>query len=259
MAMSISSAVSCDVFFYEVARRLGIDRMHETATLLGFGQRSGIEIPGERPGFMPSADWKLRRTGIPWQVGDSLSAGIGQGYVTATPLQLCTYAARVASGKAVSPRLVHVVGETLQPRPIAEALPVSDEALTKVREGMNAVCNEPGGTAFGNRIAEPGLEMAGKTGTAQVRVITKAERGSGVKKNSSLPWNLRDHGLFIGFAPVAAPRYACACITEHASDGHPQVNIVRDVLRFAQQRNVLGLRTAYPVNAASADSTTRRT
>jgi penicillin-binding protein 2 len=115
---------------------------------------------------------------------------------------------------------------------------------------MNAVTNEPGGTAYGNRIAEEGLEMAGKTGTAQVRVITKAERGSGVKKNSALPWNLRDHGLFIGFAPVTAPRYACACITEHASDGHPQVNIVRDVLRFAQQRNVLGLRTAYPLNAA---------
>ncbi len=247
-------AVSCDVFFYEVARRLGIDRMHEAATLLGLGKRTGIEIPGERPGFMPSSAWKLRRTGIPWQVGDSLSAGIGQGYVTATPLQLCTYAARVASGKAVSPRLVHVVGNALQPRPVAEALPFSEEALAKVREGMNAVTNEPGGTAYGFRIAEQGLEMAGKTGTAQVRVITKAERGSGVKKNSALPWALRDHGLFIGFAPVAAPRYACACITEHASDGHPQVVIVRDVLRFAQQRNVVGLRTSYPVNAASADS-----
>jgi len=246
-------AVSCDVFFYEVARRLGIDRMHEAATLLGLGKRTGIEIPGERPGFMPSSEWKLRRTGIPWQVGDSLSAGIGQGYVTATPLQLCTYVARVASGKAVSPRLVHVVGNQLQPRPVAEALPFSEEALAKVREGMNAVTNEPGGTAYGYRIAEQGLEMAGKTGTAQVRVITKAERGSGVKKNSALPWALRDHGLFIGFAPVAAPRYACACITEHASDGHPQVVIVRDVLRFAQQRNVVGLRTSYPVNAASAD------
>jgi len=247
-------AVSCDVFFYEVARRLGIDRMHEAATQLGLGKRTGIEIPGERPGFMPNSEWKLRRTGIPWQVGDSLSAGIGQGYVTTTPLQLCTYVARVASGRAVSPRLVHVVGNDRQPRPVAEALPFSEEAFAKVREGMNAVTNEPGGTAYGFRIAEQGLEMAGKTGTAQVRVITKAERGSGVKKNSSLPWALRDHGLFIGFAPVAAPRYACACITEHASDGHPQVVIVRDVLRFAQQRNVLGLRTAYPLNAASADS-----
>jgi len=247
-------AVSCDVFFYEVARRLGIDRMHEAATQLGLGKRTGIEIPGERPGFMPNSEWKLRRTGIPWQVGDSLSAGIGQGYVTTTPLQLCTYVARVASGRAVSPRLVHVVGNDRQPRPVAEALPFSEEAFAKVREGMNAVTNEPGGTAYGFRIAEQGLEMAGKTGTAQVRVITKAERGSGVKKNSSLPWALRDHGLFIGFAPVAAPRYACACITEHASDGHPQVVIVRDVLRFAQQRNVLGLRTSYPLNAASADS-----
>ena len=251
--------VSCDVFFYEVARRLGIDKMHEAALLLGLGQRTGIDIPGERPGFMPSAAWKFRRTGIPWQVGDSLSAGIGQGYVTTTPLQLCTYVARVASGRVVSPRLAHVIGNRHQPAANPGALPFSDEALAKVREGMNAVCNEPGGTAYGNRIAEQGLEMAGKTGTAQVRVITKAERGSGVKKNASLPWNLRDHGLFIGFAPVAAPRYACACITEHASDGHPQVNIVRDVLRFAQQRNVLGLRTAYPINAASADSGTGRT
>ncbi len=85
--------------------------------------------------------------------------------MTATPLQLCTYAARVASGRAVTPRLVHVVGNTHQPRPIAGALPFSDEALAKVREGMNAVCNEPGGTAYGNRIADQGLEMAGKTGT----------------------------------------------------------------------------------------------
>jgi penicillin-binding protein 2 len=250
--------VSCDVFFYEVARRLGIDRMHEAAVLLSLGNRTGIEIPGERPGFMPSAEWKFRRTGIPWQVGDSLSAGIGQGYVTATPLQLCTYAARIASGRAVAPRLVHVVGNMRQPKPIAEALPFTDDAFAMVREGMNAVTNEPGGTAYGYRIADQGLEMAGKTGTAQVRVITKAERGNGVKKNSSLPWNLRDHGLFIAFAPVAAPRYACACITEHASDGHPQVSIVRDVLRFAQQRNVLGLRTDYPVNAAAVGVLPRR-
>ncbi len=251
-------AQSCDVFFYEVARRLGIDKMHDAATALGIGSRTGIEIPGERPGFMPNSEWKLRHTGIPWQVGDSLSAGIGQGYVIATPIQLCTLAARIASGRAVSPRVVHAVGDVVQPRPVPNPLPFSDEAFQKVRDGMNAVTNE-GGTAGSFRIAEPGFEMAGKTGTAQVRKISKEERASGVKKNGSLPWALRDHGLFVAFAPVAAPRYALACITEHASDAHPQVAIARDVLRFAQQRNVLGLKTQYPVNAASEQTGTRRT
>jgi penicillin-binding protein 2 len=115
---------------------------------------------------------------------------------------------------------------------------------------MNAVVNE-GGTGSRWRITEPGFEMAGKTGTAQVRVITAAEHASGVRKDTALPWALRDHGLFISFAPVADPRYACACIVEHGALGHPQVQIVHDVLLYAQQRNVLGLPTAYPVQAAS--------
>ncbi len=251
--------VSCDVFFYEVARRLGIDKMHEAAVALGFSGRTGIEIPGERPGFVPSSEWKLRRTGVPWQVGDSLSAGIGQGYVVATPVQLCTLAARIASGKSVTPRLTHTVGNALQPRPEAPPLPFSPEALAAVQEGMNMVTNVPGGTAYPWRIAEPGFEMAGKTGTAQVRVITKAERASGVKRDAQLPWALRDHGLFIGFAPVAQPRYACACIVEHNAPPHPQVQVARDVLLFAQKRDILSLKTAYPVSAAEAQPAPRRT
>jgi len=131
-------------------------------------------------------------------------------------------------------------------------LPFSDEAFAAVRAGMDAVCNG-GGTASRWRITEPGMEMAGKTGTAQVRKISKEEHASGVKKNASLPWNLRDHGLFIAFAPVAAPRYAAACIVEHGSDGHPQVQMVHDVLLFAQKRDPLKLRTAYPTNAALRD------
>jgi penicillin-binding protein 2 len=116
---------------------------------------------------------------------------------------------------------------------------------------MNAVCNG-GGTASRWRITEPGMEMAGKTGTAQVRRITKEERASGVLKDTALPWNLRDHGLFIAFAPVAAPRYALSCIVEHGALGHPQVQMAHDILKFAQTRNPLGLRTAYPTNAAMA-------
>ncbi|HUO88668.1 MAG TPA: penicillin-binding protein 2 [Rhizomicrobium sp.] len=244
-------AQSCDVFFYEVARRLGIDKMEAAARALGLGAATGIEIPGESGGFIPSAAWKEARFGIPWQMGETLVTGIGQGYVLATPLQLATLAARIASGRAVSPRIAHTVGSTTQPRPLPDPLPFSDEAFAAVREGMNAVCNG-GGTASRWRITEPGMEMAGKTGTAQVRRITKEERASGVLKDTALPWNLRDHGLFIAFAPVEAPRYALACIVEHGALGHPQVQIAHDVLKFAQTRNPLAMRTNYPTNAAMA-------
>ncbi|HXC53658.1 MAG TPA: penicillin-binding protein 2 [Rhizomicrobium sp.] len=244
-------AQSCDVFFYEVARRLGIDKMEAAARALGMGAATGIEIPGENSGFIPGAAWKEARYGIPWQMGETLVTGIGQGYVLTTPLQLATLAARIASGRAVSPRIVHTVGGTTQPRPLPDPLPFSADAFAAVREGMNAVCNE-GGTAARYRIAEPGLEMAGKTGTAQVRVITKQERSTGVRGNMSLPWKMRDHGLYIAFAPVAAPRYALACIVEHGSTGHPQCQMAHDILLFAQKRDPLNLRAAYPASAAMA-------
>jgi penicillin-binding protein 2 len=249
---------SCDVFFYETARRLGIDRIEEAARKLGLGAATGIEIPGERSGVIPSRAWKLATFGVPWQQGETLNTGIGQGYVLVTPIQLCTQAARIASGKAVTPRVAHVVGHALQPRPVPDPLPFSDKAFAAVREGMNAVTNEPGGTAFAWRITQPGFEMAGKTGTAQVRKISREEHLAGVKKNEALPWKLRDHALFIAFAPVANPRYAAAIVMEHGAVGaHPHVQMVRDILLFAQQRDILNLRTAYPVNAAAAETPTR--
>jgi len=242
---------SCDVFFYEVAKRLGIDKMSDAAFKLGLGKPTGIEIPGERGGVIPTREWKQKTFGVPWQQGETLNTGIGQGYVLVTPLQLCTLAARIGSGNQVSPRLTRVVGHTVQPRPRIKPLPFSDKAILAVQSGMNAVANEPGGTAYAFRIAQPGFEMAGKTGTAQVRVISKEEHESGVRKNATLDWKLRDHGLFIAFAPVAQPRYACAVIVEHHSDGHPQVQMARDILLFAQQRRSAELPTSYPISAAS--------
>ena len=244
---------SCDVFFYETARRIGIDKIQETALKLGLGAPTGIELPGEKSGFIPSTAWKLRRYKAAWQPGDTLSAGIGQGYVTVTPLQLALQATRIASGRAVQPRLVHQVGNQLRRGEAAPPLDISDEALARVRDGMNQVTNVPGGTAYAFRINEPGMEMAGKTGTAQVRAYSQADHYAQAR-NTALPWKLRDHGLFIAFAPVVAPRYACACIIEHGSDGHPQVLAVRDVLHFAQKRGTLDLPTAYPVRAASLNS-----
>lgn len=248
--------VSCDVYFYEVARRLGIDKMEAAARALGMGAPTGIEMPGEIGGFIPSRAWKLARYGIPWQQGDTLSAGIGQGYVTATPIQLCTVAARLASGKALAPRITKVVGSRLQPRPIPGELPFSQKAFEAVRSGMFAVCNEPGGTAYAWRITQPGYEMSGKTGTAQVRRISKEEHLAGVRKNESLPWNLRDHALYYAFAPSNAPRYACMVLLEHGAVGaHPHVQMARDILLFAQQRDPVNLPTAYPVRAAQAGET----
>jgi len=243
---------SCDVFFYNVARRLGIDGIEAGTHKLGFGKLTGIEIPGERAGVIPGRAWKEAAYGAPWLEGETLNAGIGQGYVLATPLQLCTMAARIASGNAVSPRIVRVVGRSPQPRPELARLQFPERALAAVQAGMNGVTNEAGGTAYTWRIPDPGFEMAGKTGSAQVRKISEAEHLAGVTKNERLPWKLRDHALFVAYAPVSAPRYACSIVIEHGRIGqHPDVQMGRDILLFAQQRDPLKLAPAYPVTAAS--------
>jgi len=245
--------VSCDSFFFEVARRLGIDKMEEAARALGLGAETGIELPGEQGGFIPSRAWKMARFGIPWQQGETLVNGIGQGYVLVTPLQLCMLAARIASGKALIPRITHQVGNTVQPKPVPAALPFSQAAFAAVRAGLSAVANEPGGTAYAWRITQAGFEMAGKTGTAQVRKISAEEHLAGVRKNESLPWNLRDHALFFGYAPVDQPRYACVVVIEHGAIGaHPQVQMTRDILLYAQQRDPVKMPVAYPVHAAGS-------
>ncbi|HEY5337195.1 MAG TPA: penicillin-binding protein 2 [Rhizomicrobium sp.] len=247
--------VSCDIFFYEVARRLGIDKMVEAARAIGLGSSTGIELPGELGGLIPSRAWKLARFGVPWQQGETLINGIGQGYVLTTPVQLCMQAARIATGRAVVPRLVHEVGARLQPRPPPAPLPFSDKAFAMVREGMSMAVNQPGGTAYGWRITQPGLEMGGKTGTAQVRRISKEERATGVKGNSELPWNLREHALFIAFAPIESPRYVMSIVIEHGgARNEPQVQFARDIMLYVQQRDPLKLPNAYPVNAAQRPS-----
>ena len=254
--MDLQQAIqhSCDVFFYETSRRLGIDRIEAAARKLGLGAPTGIELPGERGGLIPSREWKQKTYKWAWQQGDTLSVGIGQGYVTVTPLQLVQMTARVASGKAVSPRIVHSVGGRLMPREAPAKLDFGDEALATVREGLRKVTNEPGGTGFPWRITEPGFEMAGKTGTAQVRVFTREERARGLTKNENLEWKMRDHALFVGYAPVINPRYAIVNIIEHGAIGHPHVVMARDILHFCQQRDPARMPNAYPVTSAAADA-----
>src|SRR5258708_18949269 len=181
------------------------------ARRFGFGGALGIDIPGERPGLIPSREWKLATTGTAWSQGETLIAGIGQGSVLATPLQLATMVARLVTGRAVVPRLVRAGG--LMPTggdpapPDFPSLGINPRALALVLDGMNAVVNEQGGTAYAARITEPGFAMGGQSGTSQVRRISAAEREHGIRKGTAVPWKERDHALFISCGPVNAPPY----------------------------------------------------
>ena len=236
---------SCDVFFYETARRLGIDRLAAMARRFGFGKPLGIEITGERGGLIPSQEWKRKTTGGTWTTGETLIAGIGQGAVLATPLQLAAMTARLATGREVVPHLVRdrvMAAEGEAAAPSFATLGIDPQHLALVRDGMNAVVNEPRGTAYAARIADPEFAMAGKSGTSQVRRITQYERDHGVRKASQVPWKERDHALFVAFAPVRAPRYVCAVVVEHGgvdAGGGSAVAapICRDVLLEAQRRD----------------------
>ncbi|SCA55657.1 Peptidoglycan glycosyltransferase [Candidatus Terasakiella magnetica] len=232
---------SCDIYFYDIAKRIGINRIHDMARRLGIGDKTGLDLPGERTGLMPSRDWKLATIGAPWQGGETLITGIGQGYVLATPLQLAVMTARLVSGKKVVPHLTRKIstsqGIEVPVRKEFEPLGINPHHLKIIHKGMNAVTNIPGGTAFRARIKEREFTMAGKTGTAQVRRISKAERDVRVLKNNELPWELRDHALFVGFAPYDNPRYAAAVVVEHGGSGSKAAApIVRDILLEAQRR-----------------------
>jgi penicillin-binding protein 2 len=237
---------SCDVFFYETARRVGIDRIAAMARKLGFGSPVGLDIPGERGGTIPDRERQLALTGVAWQPGETLIAGIGQGSVTGTPLQLATMAARLVTGRAVVPRLVRPEGRLVpQSEARASAFPdlgINPRWLALVLDGMNAVVNEQGGTAYGARITDPAMAMGGKSGTSQVRRISQAEREHGIRKGTAVPWKERDHALFVSFAPVSAPRYVCAVVVEHGGEsggGGSAVAapICRDILLETQRRD----------------------
>jgi penicillin-binding protein 2 len=249
---------SCDAYFYEIAKRTGIERIAEMARRLGLGARLGMDLPGEEPGLIPSNEWKKAVVGAAWQQGETLLAGIGQGYVLTTPLQLAVMTARLVNGGvAVIPRLTRdvisregIVSRTDEGNKDIGLIPAH---LALVRESMNMVVNVPSGTAFRSRIRKPEFRMGGKTGTAQVRRISKLERETRVLKNNELPWKERDHALFVGFAPVDSPRYAISVVVEHGGGGSKvAAPIARDVLEMAQRRNA-----AWPGEEQSMKKSTR--
>ena len=245
--MDLNSALqqSCDTYFYEIAKRVGIDAIAEMSRRFGLGSKTGIDLPGERSGLVPTAAWKKKKTGVSWQKGETLIAGIGQGFVLTTPLQLAVMTARLATGKAVAPHLLRatVSNEDVSLVPPEEPSPIkiAPEILRIVLEGMNAVTNSERGTAYKARIEEEGMAMAGKTGTAQVRRISKSERDTRVLKNHERPWRERDHALFVAYAPYDSPRYAVSVVVEHGGGGSAvAAPIARDILWETLKRDPSG-------------------
>jgi len=213
---------SCNSYFYWLAHRLGYDAMAPTAKLLGLGEEFQLAGSSQRYGTIPDSAWKMKKYDQQWSASDSLNAVIGQGYVSVNPLQLAVMTARIASGRRLYPRLINREFRN-------EPLPFSAEALAVARQGMDLVVNGAG-TAVRSRLPLDGITMAGKTGTAQVR-------GLGTGNGKSGTWKFRDHGLFIGFAPVVNPRYATAVVIEHGMGGaRAAAPVAKDFMTFLFDR-----------------------
>jgi penicillin-binding protein 2 len=237
---------SCDVYFYELAQRCGIDRINAMARKLGLGFRFDLPLSGISAGLNPSREWKRERHGSEWVIGDTINAAIGQGFTLTTPLQLAVMTARLATNRAILPRVVHAVDGEVQPVPDYPLLDLPQSALTLIRRGMWECVNHSRGTAYSARIVDPGLRMAGKTGTSQVFSITAAERAAGVRRQEQLPWNRRDHALFTCYAPDENPRYAVTVVVEHGGGGSSvAAPIARDLILAAQTGGIPPLE-AYP-------------
>ena len=259
--MNMTSGIreSCDIYFYALARKLGMDKIAEMAHRLGLGEDTGIDVVGERSGVIPTPDWKQATLGQRWNGGETLIAGIGQGYVLATPLQLAVMTARVANGGfAVTPRLTRDLfeGAEVSERP-DDAWPsmgISEHSLKIVRNAMNQVVNHAKGTARGSRLVDSAMTMAGKSGTSQVRRITRAERLRGVYKNKDLEWRRRDHALFVAFAPVEEPRYAVAVIVEHGGGGSSTAApVARDIMQELERHELQVAEGIAPTRLAASD------
>jgi penicillin-binding protein 2 len=197
-------------------------------------------------GLVPNKEWKERERGSGWVIGDTVNASIGQGFVLSSPLQLAVMTARLATGKEVTPRLVRRIGDTETAEGVGNDLGFNENHLRQIRRAMFAVSNNRRGTAYGSRIIDETFRMAGKTGTSQVRNITAAERARGVTRNEDLPWNRRDHALFVNYAPYEAPKIAVSVVVEHGGGGSAAAApIARDVTLQALYGNDPPL-DAYP-------------
>jgi penicillin-binding protein 2 len=227
IAMKDAVSRSCDIYFYAMARRVGIQTLAPMMRNMGYGQRFDLPFPSQRHGTVPDPAWLQHREHRDWAEYDTVNISIGQGYLLVNPLQQAVQVARIASGRMLHPRLL---ADT--PVNMGEPLPVTPEHLAFIRSAMDAVVNG-NGTARAVALQVEGVRMAGKTGTAQVRRITAGERAGGVRSNNSLSWRMRDHSHFVAFAPSDNPRYACAALVEHGGFGaSAAAPLVRDVMTY---------------------------
>ena len=219
---------SCDVYFYELGLKVGIDRIALMMKKLGLGQYYDIQIHDKAKGVVPNIEWKLKRDGLSWSLGETLNASIGQGYILTTPLQLVTMVSRIANGNfAVNPTL------TMSKEYINfKKLNINNEHLNFIKKAMEEVVVGRKGTARNYKIGSKNIEMAGKTGTVQVVRISEAEREQGLIKNEDRPWKKRDHALFVGYAPTIKPKYAISVVVEHGGSGSSvAAPIARDIFK----------------------------
>lgn len=247
-------AHSCDTYFYKLSTIIGIDRIAEMARTLGMGSLYKFDLEEERAGIIPDIAWKRKVMKDTWHQGETLNSAIGQGNVLSTPLQLATMLSRVVNGgiqvipwlaggatkvesmeKDGSPSILQPIIPELGNAGIS--LGLNQRNIRAVMDGLEAVC-APGGTAYASRITDKNMEMGGKTGTSQVKRISKAERASGVRRQEDLPWHLRHHALFVGYAPIQHPRYACCVVVDHGGGGSTAAApIAHDIMLEIQKRD----------------------
>lgn len=237
---TVTSALmkSCDTYFYKLSTEIGIDNISQMALKLGLGQTYDFDLPEERQGLLPTKQWKQEQFGKIWRPGETIVASIGQGYILATPLQLAVMTARLTNGgKAIKPWMVGYVGHEKIFQDHWPSLGLKQKNLDIVKIGMDRVVNHKDGTAYGSVILESGMEMGGKTGTAQVKRINREERARGVM-NEDLEWKYRHHALFVGYAPIKKPRYVCSVVVEHGGGGSAvAAPIAKDLLLETQKRD----------------------
>ena len=234
--MSLHQALksSCDAYFFELARRVGIAALADAARQLGLGQTFEGGLSQHKAGLVPDPDWKRGRWNAGWLGGETILTGIGQGYLLATPLQLAVMTARIATGREVTPTLE--LAKPGAPAPTFAELPFTPAHLDAVRAAMVAVVNDGGGTGSAARLAGDGMVVAGKTGTSQV------SRASTDVSSDDLGWGQRDHALFVAYVPAASPRYAVAAVVEHGgSGGSTAAPLVRDVMEALIATDTAGL------------------
>jgi penicillin-binding protein 2 len=239
---------SCDCYYYEISQRVGIDKIAAMARKFGLGIKHDLPVSAVASGLAPDKEWKTRVRGEDWRIGDTVNASIGQGYVLSSPLQLAIMTARLATGRSIEPRLIRAIDGIETASGAGAPIGVNENLLRRVRAAMDAVSNHSRGTGYRSRIVESDYKMAGKTGTSQVRRITADERARGVTRNADLPWERRDHALYVDFAPVENPRFAVAVVVEHGGGGSTAAApIGRDITLQALYGGTPPL-SAYPSN-----------